>query len=113
MTGLRVYTVLDATLPAPIALPGQTRLWIAASGRREALRLLAELGIAFREATFAGPVGAGTFLPSMRQFGLLDQPAVYAYPVPHEPGTAVLRVDSPRSTTAVATMGTVLEAGVR
>ncbi|BAL87214.1 hypothetical protein AMIS_19940 [Actinoplanes missouriensis 431] len=32
MTGLRVHTVLDATLPAAIALPSQTRLWVVAMG---------------------------------------------------------------------------------
>jgi hypothetical protein len=105
---MRVYTVLDATLPARIALPGQIRLWVAASGKREARALLAERGITFREATFAGPVGAGPFLDAMRRAGLLDSAAVFAYPVPHEPGTSVLRVDSPRSTTVVATMGAVL-----
>jgi hypothetical protein len=105
---LRVYTVLDATLPGPIALDGQTRLWIVAAGKREARAMVAERGITFREATFAGPVGAGPFLESMRRCGLLNRAAVYAYPVPHGPGTDVLRVDSPRSTTAVATMGDVL-----
>ena len=109
---MRVYTVLDAALPARIALPGQTRLWIAAPGKREARALLAKRVITFREATFAGPVGAGPFLESMRRAELLDRAAVYAYPVPHGSETAVLRVDSPQSSTVVATMGDVL-AGAR
>ena len=112
MSGLRVYTVLDAALPAPIALAGHARLWIVAAGKRDAVRMLTELGITWREATFAGPVGAGPFLEKMRQRGLLTRPAVYAYPMPHEPSTPVLRVDSPRSVSPVALMGDVL-AGAR
>jgi hypothetical protein len=113
MTGLRVYTVLDATLPDRIALDGQARLWVVAVSKREARALVAERGVTFREPTFTGPVAAGPFVDSMRRCALLDEPAVFAYPVPHEPGTKVLRVDSLRSTTAVATMGDVLGAGVR
>lgn len=109
---MRVYTVLDATLPGPIALPGQTRLWIVAPGKREARALLSERDILFREATFAGPVGAGPFLDAMCRAGLLGRAAVYAYPVPHGPGTSVQRVDSPGSATSVATMADVLAQAV-
>ncbi len=111
MSGLRIYTVLDATLSVS-PFPGQTRLWVAASDKRQARALIAERGITFREETFAGPGTAGPFVAAFRRCGLLDQPAVYAYPVPHEPGTALLRVDSRRRTVQVAVMGDVL-AGVR
>ncbi len=105
---LRVYTVLDATLPAPIALDRQTRLWIVAERRSAAVRMLTECGVTWREETFAGPVKAGPFLNSMRQRGLLEQEAVLAYPMPWRALTPVRRVDSPRSAQRVAVMGDVL-----
>jgi hypothetical protein len=110
---MRMFTVLDAALPGSIALGGQTRLWIAASGKREARALLAGRGITFREETFAGPIGSGPFLTAARRVGLLDGAAVFAYTVPHTATSTVWRVDSARSTTAVATMGDVLGVGVR
>ena len=109
MSGLRVYTVLNVTLPV---LPGAYRLWVVASGKRQARALIADRGITFREETFAGPVGAGSFVAGMRSAGLLSSAAVYAYPVSHNPGTAVLRIDSRRRGTPVAVMGDVM-AGAR
>jgi hypothetical protein len=104
---LRIYTVLDATLPVS-PFPGQTRLWIAAAGKREARALMADRGITFREETFAGPVGTGPFVAAFQRAGLLNSSAVYAYPVPHEPGTPVLRLDQQCWGAHVAVMGDLL-----
>jgi hypothetical protein len=108
MNGMQVYTCLDARLPRPIALPTQARLWVVAPNRIWASRLLQDRGIAWQEQSFAGPVQIGAFMHAMGRRGLLQAPAVYAYPVPHTPDMAVLRVDSPGQVTPVAVMRDLL-----
>jgi hypothetical protein len=107
-TPLRLYTCLNVTLPAGVALGGRTNLWITASRKSEALALLSACGVSYREETFAGPVQAGQATAGVQHAGLTDQAAVYAYPLRWEPSTPVMRIDSPTSSTAVATMGGVM-----
>ena len=108
MTALRLYTCLDVSLPGPVAVDARTNLWITAAGRSDALRLLAERGITYREETFAGPVQPGPAVAGVRQAGLANQATVYAYPVPWSPDTPVIRIDSPSTSTPVTTMGEVM-----
>lgn len=105
---MRLYTCLTVTLPPGVALGGRTNLWITAGRKPEAIALLAAAGVVYREETFAGPVQAGPATAGIQYAGLADRAAVYAYPVPWEPTTPVVRIDSPTSSVPVATMGDVM-----
>lgn len=106
--GLRVYTCLDAILPQPVMRGARTRLWVVAPSSSDAVVMLTERRITWREETFAGPVPTGPFVSAMRRAGLLDEPAVLAYPVPNAPQTPVLRVDLSGRTEPVAVVADVL-----
>ena len=108
LTTLRLYTCLNVTLPSAVALGDRTNLWITAARKADALRMLAESGVVYQEETFGGPVQRGPATEGVHRAGLADQPAVYAYPVPWVPSTAVVRVDPPSSSVPVTTMGDVM-----
>jgi hypothetical protein len=105
---MRLYTCLDATLSGPVGLGARTNLWITATRRSDAQRMLADRGITYRENAFGGPVRPGPATAGVQRAGLADQPAVYAYPTPWTPDTPVMRIDSPSTSTAVTTMGDVM-----
>jgi hypothetical protein len=105
---MRLYTCLNAMLPDPVEVGGRANLWITADRRADALRMLVDRGITYRDETFGGPVRPGPATTGVQRAGLADQPAVYAYPVPWTPDTAVMRVDSPSTSTPVTTMGDVM-----
>jgi hypothetical protein len=108
---LRLYTCLNAAasdaVRAAVGNPAQVRLWIVATSPREAARLLDERQI---EAVWpvAGPVQQGPFERTFGGLGFLAEPTVYAYPVPHDDDSPVVRVDSPNTVEQVAVLGDVL-----
>ncbi|WP_157410823.1 hypothetical protein [Actinoplanes rectilineatus] len=110
MTGLNLYTVWNASLPAPIALPSpQTRLWVVAASKGDAGRAMKELGIWFDPRTFGGPVPGGPVMAEMRVARMMGAPAVYAYPMPWRDGDRPVRVVSSSRTVPVdVEMGVLL-----
>ena len=104
---LRVHAVLNATLPRAIALGSPlTRLWVVAERKGQAAGMLTERGI--RCEAISGATRPGWVVENLAGLGLLDEPAVYAYPMPHRPDSPVVRVDSPSTTVQVAVMRDVL-----
>lgn len=108
MATLRLYTCLDVTLPPALARGTRTNLWIIAARRSDAIAMLAERDITYQEQTFGGPVQPGPVTAGVKRAGLAGQPAVHAYPVPWEPGAAVVRIDSPVSSEPVTIMSAVM-----
>lgn len=112
MKEMRIYTVLNAGLPVEASRhwgqARQIRLWIAAPSKRWAVTQLKELDVWWREETFAGPVRPGVFLNTLRRHGLLDRPAVLAYPVPWTADTPVLQVSSKTRLDPFVRMGDIV-----
>lgn len=108
---LRLYTCLNAdvhrAVRAAVGNPAQVRLWIVATAPKEAARLLDEVGIT-AVWQVAGPVRQGPVVATFGTQGLLDAPAVYAYPAPNDDDSPVVRVDSPSRAVRVTTIGEAL-----
>ena len=104
---LRVHAILNATLPRTIALASPlTRLWVVAERKGQVAGMLAERGI--RCEAISGATRPGWVVENLAGLGLLNEPAVYAWPMPHRPDSPVVRVDSPSTVKQVAVMGDVL-----
>ncbi len=104
---MNVYAVLDAALPSAVAVGGlRSRLHVVAARKRDVSGMLAERGITC--VVVSGATIPGPFTANFARLGLMGEPAVYAYPIPHDTGTPLMRIDSRRSSVQVATMGEVL-----
>jgi hypothetical protein len=102
---LRVFAVLDARVPG---IGGPARLWVVAARKSYVPRMLAARDIAYREESWGRPVDRGPVTAAMERLGLSSAPAVYAYWMPWDAGTPVLRIFRSMPPAKVAAMGDLL-----
>jgi hypothetical protein len=105
---MRLFSVLDAKVPGFNPGRGQTRLWVIASSTRQAVNLLKQRKVWYREASGPVAVDLGPVTETFARLGLLSAPAILAYPVPHDRQTSVMKLDVAGRLSPVASMGEIL-----